>query len=298
MTHWFGSGFRRKRHGVTLDVPFVSMNTQPVEGLLWDAIQDSPYLTYEPITMRMDTLDDPIQTIDEAYFKLQLLSRRLVAPHGLNLDGLFSVLPVVAWTSSGPMLPDDVDAQRQIAWTHGQELTVTHVDKFPYMLNYHIPSGVRIASGSQVRLGAYLAEGTTVMPSGFVNFNAGSLGPCMIEGRVSAGVTLGANTDIGGGASIMGTLSGGNNHVIRIGSGCLLGANSGVGISLGDYCTVEAGTYVTAGKKVLFNGKIVKASTLSGQDNLLFLQNSETGQLMCSIQKNTVTLNDVLHHND
>ncbi len=298
MKQWFGSGFRRKHKGVTLDVPFFSMETQPVDGVLFEPPQAQSYWTYEPISMRMDTLDDPIQTIDEAYFKLQLLSRRHVRPHELNLTNLFSILPVIAWTSFGPMLPDDVNTQRQRAWTQGQDITVTHVDKFPYMVNYHIPSGVRIAAGSQVRLGAYLAEGTTVMPSGFVNFNAGSLGPCMIEGRVSAGVTLGANTDIGGGASIMGTLSGGNNHVIRIGSGCLLGANSGVGISLGDYCTVEAGTYVTAGKKIWFNGRTVKASTLSGQDNLLFLQNSETGQLTCSIQKNTVTLNDALHHND
>ncbi|MBD98199.1 2,3,4,5-tetrahydropyridine-2,6-dicarboxylate N-succinyltransferase [bacterium] len=298
MTHWYGSGFRRMHKNTLLDVPFVAMDTQPVDGIVLNSTVDSGYHTYEPITLRMDTLNDPIQTIDEAYFKLQLLSRRLIKPNTLNLDGLFSVLPVIAWTSLGPMLPEHVSQQRQLAWANGRELTVTHNDKFPYMLNYYTPSGVRIASGSQVRLGAYLAEGTTVMPAGFVNFNAGSLGPCMIEGRVSAGVTLGSNTDIGGGASIMGTLSGGNSHVIRIGSGCLLGANSGIGISLGDYCTVEAGTYITAGKKVLFNGKVIKARQLSGQDNLLFLHNSETGQLICQTKKNTVALNDALHHND
>ena len=198
--------------------------------------------------------------------------------------------------------------------TMQQQLMVSHVDKFPYMVNYHIPKGVRIADASRVRLGAYLGEGTTIMPAGFVNFNAGTLGNAMIEGRVSAGVVIGEDSDIGGGASIMGTLSGGNNHVISVGKQCLLGANSGIGISLGDGCTVAAGVYVYAGKKVaLFNAKnepvntdgqrvesgqnIVKASTLSGSSYRLFIEDSQTGVLICKPNSKIIQLNDALHAN-
>ena len=237
-------------------------------------------------------LNDPnmkVESAEEAYFKLHLLSYRLVKPHSVCLDGAFAALTNVAWTNYGPMLPKDVSREKLKYIFTEQPLSVTHVDKFPYLVNYHIPNGTRIASGSQVRLGAYLGDGTTVMPAGYVNFNAGTEGNAMVEGRVSAGVFVGDNSDVGGGASIMGTLSGGNKDVISIGDKCLLGANAGAGISLGFGCTIEAGLYVTSGSKVtLFNENndpvdldgnvvahgqnIVKAKTLSGRDNLLIFK--------------------------
>lgn len=257
----------------------------------------------------------PVQTPEEAYFKLQLISQRQVQPHGVNLEGAFRVLHNLAWTNRGPILPEDLEALRIQALLEGQPLQVSHVDKFPYLVDYHLPSGVRIASGSQVRLGAYLGEGTTVMPAGFVNFNAGTAGQAMVEGRISAGVFVGDQTDIGGGASIMGTLSGGNTHVIQIGSQCLLGANAGTGISLGDGCTIAAGLYLTAGTKVsLYNGSgqpvnlagetvekgqnRVQARELSGRGYLLFYQDSVSGEVVCKPNPRTIALNPELHsHN-
>ncbi|MCS6970128.1 MAG: 2,3,4,5-tetrahydropyridine-2,6-dicarboxylate N-succinyltransferase [Planctomycetes bacterium] len=232
----------------------------------------------------------------DVYLRLHLLSHRKVKPHGANLDNIFALLNTVAWTSAGPLDVEDVERIRLLAAAQGVHFTVHGVDKFPRMVDYVTPSGVRIASAAQVRLGAYLAEGTTVMPAGFVNFNAGTLGKAMVEGRISAGVTVGAGTDIGGGASIMGTLSGGGTIVISVGEHCLLGANSGLGIPLGDHCTVESGLYVTAGSKVrLPDGTVVKAAELAGRSDLLFRRNSQTGAIEVLFKKNEIRLNEALH---
>ncbi|MGY1743952.1 2,3,4,5-tetrahydropyridine-2,6-dicarboxylate N-succinyltransferase [Blastococcus sp. SYSU D00695] len=223
-------------------------------------------------------LDAPPVDTHDVWLRLHLLSHRLVRPHGVDLTGIFGLLTNVAWTSAGPVEAAGFNAHRLRAAVGN--VTVFGVDKFPKMTDYVIPSGVRIADADRVRLGAHLAEGTTVMHEGFVNFNAGTLGPSMVEGRISAGVVVGADSDIGGGASIMGTLSGGGKEVVSIGSGCLLGANAGVGISLGDGCVVEAGCYVTAGSRVtLPDGSTVKARELSGRSGLLFRRNSVSGAL-------------------
>jgi 2,3,4,5-tetrahydropyridine-2,6-dicarboxylate N-succinyltransferase len=228
-------------------------------------------------TVVPDLSAPPVDAYD-VYLRLHLLSHRLIRPHDANMDGVFGLLTNVAWTSAGPVEAARFNAHRLRAAV-GQ-LTVYGVDKFPRMVDYVIPSGVRIADGDRVRLGAHLAEGTTVMHEGFVNYNAGTLGPSMVEGRISAGVVVGADSDIGGGASIMGTLSGGGKEVVSIGSGCLLGANAGIGISLGDRCVVEAGCYVTAGSRItLPDGSVVKARELSGRAGLLFRRNSVTGAL-------------------
>ncbi len=225
-------------------------------------------------------LDAPPADSADAYLRLHLLSHRLVRPNSVNLDGIFGVLPNVCWTSLGPVAVSEIDAARQRALARGSYLEVRSVDKFPPMLDYVVPSGVRVADAARVRLGAYLAEGTTVMHEGFVNFNAGTLGPSMVEGRISQGVVVGAGSDIGGGASIMGTLSGGGTQVISVGQRCLLGANSGLGISLGDDCIIEAGLYLTAGTIVsLPSGGQVKARDLSGQPGLLFRRTSVTGSV-------------------
>ncbi len=223
-------------------------------------------------------LDQPPADSADAYLRLHLLSHRLMRPNSMNLDGIFKVLPNVCWTSLGPVAASEIGAARQRALSRGIHLEVRSVDKFPPMLDYVVPSGVRVADAARVRLGAHLAEGTTVMHEGFVNFNAGTLGPSMVEGRISQGVVVGAETDIGGGASIMGTLSGGGTQVISVGQRCLLGANSGLGISLGDDCVIEAGLYLTAGTIItLPGGHRVKARDLSGQAGLLFRRNSVTG---------------------
>jgi 2,3,4,5-tetrahydropyridine-2,6-dicarboxylate N-succinyltransferase len=226
-----------------------------------------------------DLSHPPVDAYD-VWLRLHLLSHRLVRPHGMNLDGVFGLLANVAWTSAGPVLATELDAVRARLRAAAGHLTVFGVDKFPRMVDYVVPSGVRIADADRVRLGAHLAEGTTVMHEGFVNYNAGTLGPSMVEGRISAGVVVGPDSDVGGGASIMGTLSGGGKQVISIGAGCLLGANAGIGISLGDRCVVEAGCYVTAGSRVtLPDGSVVKAAELSGRDGLLFRRNSVSGAL-------------------
>ena len=214
----------------------------------------------------------------DAYLRLHLLSHRLVRPNTISLDGIFAVLPTVGWTSAGPVDVAEVASAQLRARASGQQIQVRSVDKFPPMLDYVVPAGVRVADASRVRLGAHLAEGTTVMHEGFVNFNAGTLGASMVEGRISQGVVVGAGTDVGGGASIMGTLSGGGKERIAVGERCLLGANSGLGISLGDDCVIEAGLYLTAGTVVtLADGRRVKARELSGQPGLMFLRNSVTG---------------------
>jgi 2,3,4,5-tetrahydropyridine-2,6-dicarboxylate N-succinyltransferase len=225
-------------------------------------------------------LDLPPTDTADAYLRLHLLSHRLARPNSMNLDGIFAVLPNVCWTSLGPAAVSEIGAVRQRALARGIHLQVGSVDKFPPMLDYVVPSGVRVADGARVRLGAHLAEGTTVMHEGFVNFNAGTLGASMVEGRISQGAVVGAGTDVGGGASIMGTLSGGGTQVITVGERCLLGANSGLGISLGDDCVVEAGLYLTAGTIVaLPDGEQAKARDLSGQSGLLFRRNSVTGSV-------------------
>lgn len=233
----------------------------------------------------------------DVYLRLHLLSHRKVRPHGQNLDGIFGMLSNVAWTDHGPIDADELERLRLAAAAAGERLHVHGVDKFPRMADYVVPSGVRIANAAQVRLGAHLAEGTTVMPAGFVNFNAGTLGKSMVEGRISAGVTVGAGSDIGGGASIMGTLSGGGKTVISIGENSLLGANAGLGIPLGDHCTVESGLYLTAGAKVrlLPEGSLVKAAELAGKPDLLFRRNSQTGAIEVLRKRNDVRLNDALH---
>lgn len=244
-------------------------------------------------------LDAPPASTADAYLRLHLLSHRLAAPRTLNLDGIFGRLPNVVWTSAGPCAVEDFETVRLALRLRHGHVTVFAVDKFPRMVDYVLPSGVRVADADRVRLGAHLAEGTTVMHEGFVNYNAGTLGTSMVEGRISAGVVVGRDTDVGGGASIMGTLSGGGKEVISLGERCLVGANAGVGISLGDDSVVEAGLYVTAGTKVtLPDGQVVKARTLSGEPNLLFLRNSLTGAIEVRRRQGVgVELNAVLHAN-
>ncbi|MBF8222666.1 2,3,4,5-tetrahydropyridine-2,6-dicarboxylate N-succinyltransferase [Halomonas sp. 328] len=248
--------------------------------------------------------DSAPESAPEVYLKLHLLSHRLVKPHGLDLTGMFGLLRNVAWTSEGAIDIEELPARRLKARLEGRPLSVDCVDKFPKMTDYVVPGGVRIADTARVRLGAYLGEGTTVMHEGFVNFNAGTEGPGMIEGRISAGVMVGKGSDLGGGCSTMGTLSGGGNIVIKVGEGCLIGANAGIGIPLGDRCTVEAGLYITAGAKVVLlddqgqEVQTVAARDLAGQDDLLLRRNSVNGRIECLTNKSAIALNEALHaHN-
>jgi 2,3,4,5-tetrahydropyridine-2-carboxylate N-succinyltransferase len=255
-------------------------------------------VTKREVDLEID-MDEAPKDAADAYLRLHLLSHRLVKPHGVNLDGVFGLLTNVAWTSAGPCSLIDFEKTRtKLRAAHGN-VTVYSVDKFPRMVDYVIPDGVRIADADRVRLGAYLASGTTIMHEGFVNFNAGTLGKSMVEGRISAGVVVGDGSDVGGGASIMGTLSGGGKEVISIGERCLLGANSGLGISLGNDCVIESGTYITAGSKItLPDGKVVKARELSGANNLIFRRNSQSGNLeVVSKVGGWDGLNSVLHAN-
>lgn len=255
----------------------------------------------ENVTTTIDDLSVPPADLADAYLRLHLLSRCDIKPHEANLDGIFGLLTNCAWTSLGPVLPGDVDRLRAVAGrSGGAAVTVTSVDKFARMVDYVIPAGVRIGDADRVRLGAHLANGTTVMHEGFVNFNAGTLGPAMVEGRISSGVVVGANSDLGGSSSTMGMLSGGGTKRVSIGQNCLLGANSGIGISLGDNCTVEAGLYVTAGSRVtLPDGSVVRGRELSGRSGMLLLRNSETGAIeMRVIDPNQwVGINEALHDN-
>lgn len=257
-----------------------------------------------PLVVTLLETDAAPASTPEAYLKLHLLSHRLVKPHGVNLSGIFPLLPNVAWTNQGAVDLAEL-AERQLeARLKGELLEVFSVDKFPKMTDYVVPAGVRIADAARVRLGAYIGEGTTVMHEGFVNFNAGTEGPGMIEGRVSAGVFVGKGSDLGGGCSTMGTLSGGGNIVISVGEGCLIGANAGIGIPLGDRNTVEAGLYITAGTKLNLLDeqnqlvKVVKAREVAGQADLLFRRNSLTGAVECKTHKSAIELNEALHaHN-
>lgn len=251
------------------------------------------------VLTRIADLSTPPRNTADAYLRLHLLSHRLVKPHTISLEGIFGVLPNVAWTSIGAVDPANLTAVQLKARTNGIALQVFSVDKFPRMTDYVAPNGVRIADADRVRLGAYLSEGTTVMHEGFVNFNAGTLGTSMVEGRISAGVVVGDGSDVGGGSSIMGTLSGGGSEVISIGERCLLGANAGIGISLGDECTVEAGLYVTAGTIItLPDGETVKGRDLSGANGLLFRRNSKTGTVEALPRSgNWGGLNAALHAN-
>ncbi|MBU3674771.1 MAG: 2,3,4,5-tetrahydropyridine-2,6-dicarboxylate N-succinyltransferase [Solirubrobacteraceae bacterium] len=240
-----------------------------------DALRD---VRTAPVLVAVADLTAPAADVADAYLRLHLLSHRLVEPQGLNADGLLGLLPNVAWTDIGPVPAESAGAVARRVMADGRRLHVRSVDKVPRMVDYVVPSGVRIADADRVRLGAHLAEGTTVMHEGFVNFNAGTLGPSMVEGRISAGVVVGPGSDLGGGASIMGTLSGGGSEVISVGSDCLIGANAGIGISLGDGCIVEAGLYVTGGTVVaLPDGAEAKARELSGASGLLFRRTSLTG---------------------
>ncbi|MDR1355191.1 MAG: 2,3,4,5-tetrahydropyridine-2,6-dicarboxylate N-succinyltransferase [Propionibacteriaceae bacterium] len=245
-------------------------------------------------------LDQPPVDVPDAYLRLHLLSHRLVRPRTINLDALFDVLPIVLWSCVGPCLPEDFPAIRLSLAPHGSQVDSYALDRIPRMLDYVVPSGVRIGDANRVRLGAYLAAGTTVMHEGFVNYNAGTLGRSMVEGRISQGVIVGDGSDIGGGASIMGTLSGGGKEQITVGTGCLLGANSGLGISLGNNCVIEAGLYLTAGTKVsLPDSTVVSASELSGNHNLLFLRDSLSGRVCAREQRNqAVTLSPALHRTE
>jgi 2,3,4,5-tetrahydropyridine-2-carboxylate N-succinyltransferase len=299
-----GHGIATISNGTTLDVWFPTPTLSQLSGsvppeLIALAVADvARGVTREVVSIEIDISKAPTNVAD-AYLRLHLLSHRLVKPHGVALDGIFGLLSNVVWTSVGPCAVEGFEITRaRLKAAHGH-VSVYGVDTFPRMVDYVVPSGVRIADADRVRLGAHLASGTTVMHEGFVNFNAGTLGSSMVEGRISAGVVVGDGSDIGGGASIMGTLSGGGQEVISVGEKCLIGANAGLGISLGDNCVIEAGLYLTAGSKVLLpDSKIVKAKELSGGNNLLFRRNSQTG----SIEAQTRTgswggLNSVLHKN-
>lgn len=300
-----GIGLATFSAGATLDVwypqPALGDDAPAVPGL--DAAtrtDDVRGVEIRPVRTVIADLQAPPVDVADAYLRLHLLSHRLVQPRTINLDGIFGILPNVAWTTRGPVSLDELSAARLRARTHGEHLVVLGVDRFPRMIDYVVPSGVRIADADRVRLGAHLAEGTVVMHEGFVNFNAGTLGTSMVEGRISAGVVVGDGSDIGGGASIMGTLSGGGQEVISVGRGCLIGANAGIGISLGDNCIVEAGTYVTGGSRVtLPDGEVVKARELSGVTGMLFRRNSVTGALEALPRTGTWGgLNAALHSTD
>ncbi|MCC5672248.1 2,3,4,5-tetrahydropyridine-2,6-dicarboxylate N-succinyltransferase [Kocuria rhizophila] len=297
-----------ERAGTVLDVfyPAPALSANPDASYEADlrvaATTDPDRNVRSEIVTAVIDLDEAPRDAADAYLRLHLLSHRLAQPNTINLDGVFGLLANVAWTSRGPVLAEEL-TRSLLRLRAGGAVTVFGVDKFPRMVDYVVPSGVRIGDADRVRLGAHLGEGTTVMHEGFVNFNAGTLGAAMVEGRISAGVVVHDHTDIGGGASIMGTLSGGGKQRITLGERCLLGANAGVGISLGDDCVVEAGLYVTAGTRVSLldaaaEPRVVKASELSGADNLLFRRNSTTGAVEALPRRNgTVELNAQLHAN-
>ena len=299
-----GHGIATMSGSTVLDVWFPSPSLGSLVGDPSPALKDCDgkdqirKVTRELVSREINLAAAPTDAVD-AYLRLHLLSHRFVQPHGLALDGIFSLLANVVWTSAGPCAVDGFEEVRAALRVRDGHVSVFGVDKFPRMVDYVIPSGVRIADADRVRLGAHLAPGTTVMHEGFINFNAGTLGTSMVEGRISSGVVVGDGSDVGGGASIMGTLSGGGKEVISVGKKCLLGANSGLGISLGDNCVVEAGTYITAAAKVrLPDGIIAKAATLSGASNLLFRRNSLDGSLEVVMREGSWGgLNSILHSN-
>lgn len=283
--------------GKTLDVWFPRSNKHIARSCLASKVG---LIKGEFIEIELDINTAP-QSAEDAYLRLHLLSECVVQPNNINLQGVFGLLTNVAWTSAGPVLPAKVEALRELIANENHHLTVTSIDKFPRMADYVVPEGVRIGDADRVRMGAHLASGTTVMHEGFVNFNAGTLGSSMVEGRISQGVVVGDGSDIGGGASTMGTLSGGGKSINAIGKNSMLGANAGIGISLGDDCIVEAGLYVTAGTKVATpDGQVVPARELSGMDGLLFRRNSQTGVVEAVVADASKWggLNTSLHNND
>ena len=299
-----GTGIANKsKEGELLDVYFSSIKFNDRE--ISQNIYHNQNTSHEIVEMSWseEDLDRSIENISDAYFKLHLLSHKFALPNTLNLDGLFDCIPNVAWTNYGPVSLNDIDEKLEESKKSDNNLYIKSLDKFPCLTDYIVPKKVRIADTRRVRLGAYLSEGTTVMHEGFVNFNAGTLGTAMIEGRISAGVVIGNNSDLGGGSSTMGTLSGGNNDVISVGENCLVGANAGIGISLGDNCIVEAGLYITSGTKIhLMEGDIikdvVKAKDISGSSNMLFLRDSTSGKVISKNNKKESILNTQLHKND
>ena len=300
----FGEGIATKsKSGQILEVYFPNIDFDNKKTNTKSVEIDSTNYQIIKLDWTETNLKNPIKTVIDAYFKLHLLSNKFVLPNTINLDGLFEALPNVVWTNKGPISIDEIEERLNKSKSDKNDLYIRSLDKFPCLTDYIIPNKVRIADASRVRLGAYLSEGTTIMHEGFVNFNAGTLGKAMIEGRISAGVLIGDNSDLGGGSSTMGTLSGGNNTKISIGKNCLLGANSGIGISLGDDCIVEAGLYITAGTKVTIIDKdnrdnFVKARELSGKSNLLYIRDSLSGKVIAKINKSKSSLNKILHEND
>ena len=300
----FGEGIATKsKSGQILEVYFPNIEFDNKKTKTRSIETDSTNHQMIKLDWTETNLKNPIKTVIDAYFKLHLLSNKFVLPNTINLDGLFEALPNVVWTNKGPISIDEIEERLNKSKSDKNDLYIRSLDKFPCLTDYIIPNKVRIADASRVRLGAYLSEGTTIMHEGFVNFNAGTLGKAMIEGRISAGVIIGDNSDLGGGSSTMGTLSGGNNTKISIGKNCLLGANSGIGISLGDDCIVEAGLYITAGTKVTIVDKdnrdnFVKARELSGKSNLLYIRDSLSGKVIAKINKSKSSLNKILHEND
>ena len=294
----------KSANGDILDVffPVINFNGKKTEIDNLDNIESSKEII--ELSWNQDNLDEPVNGVVSAYLKLHLLSYKFVKPNSINLDGLFSSLPNIAWTNQGPVSLDEIDEKLLESKTSSNNLYIRSLDKFPCLTDYIIPKNVRIADASRVRLGAYLSSGTTVMHEGFVNFNAGTLGKAMIEGRISAGVVIGDNSDLGGGCSTMGTLSGGNDIKISVGKNCLLGANSGIGIPLGDNCTVEAGLYITSGTKIQLHDTegnptiIKKGLELANSSDLVFLRNSINGMVIAKPNKKSIQLNTQLHTND
>ena len=283
--------------GMLLDVHFYSIKSDEFDFHL--EINKPENKKIIDIEWDDDELQGPIGSTESAYLKLHLISHKFFKPNTLNLDGLFENLPNVAWTNIGPISIEDIDdVITNSKLNSDNPIYIRSLDKFPSLTDYIVPKNVRIADASRVRLGAYLSEGTTVMHEGFVNFNAGTLGNAMIEGRISAGVVVGNNSDLGGGCSTMGTLSGGNDVKISLGENCLLGANSGLGIPLGDNCTVEAGLYVTAGSKIEYECNVVKGIDLAFKNDLLFLRHSQNGKVIAKPNNNKINLNKTLHKND
>ena len=294
----------KSANGDILDVffPVINFNGKKTEIDNLDNIESSKEII--ELSWNQDNLDEPVNGVVSAYLKLHLLSYKFVKPNSINLDGLFGSLPNIAWTNQGPVSLDEIDEKLLESKNSSDNLYIRSLDKFPCLTDYIIPKNVRIADASRVRLGAYLSSGTTVMHEGFVNFNAGTLGKAMIEGRISAGVVIGDNSDLGGGCSTMGTLSGGNDIKISVGKNCLLGANSGIGIPLGDNCTVEAGLYITSGTKIQLHDTegnptiIKKGLELANSSDLVFLRNSINGMVIAKPNKKSIQLNTQLHTND
>ena len=287
-------------YGDTLDVffPFIKFGEDQYVGEK-NFVTASQNKNLIEVNCDLKDLEKPIKDLADAYLRLHLLSYKFVLPNSISLEGLFEILPNVVWTNYGAVSAKEIDKKLLNSKLKNKGLTIKSIDKFPRLTDFIVPKGVRIADASRVRLGAYLSEGTTIMHEGFVNFNAGTLGKAMIEGRISAGVLVGSNSDLGGGSSTMGTLSGGNTTKISIGENCLLGANSGLGIPLGNNCIIEAGLYLTAGTKVtLSDNSIVKALELANKDNLLFIRNSTSGIVEAKINKSLLELNPKLHKNN